>query len=127
MRVAVGKVSGVESVDVTLKRGVAHIRMREANAVSLADLRRIIKDAGYTSREATITAQGQLVREGRGLSLLVSGSGERFDLVPSPSSAVALEQAASSASVEIVGVIAPPEGRSPRRETVRVTSLTLRP
>ena len=63
MSVALKKVDGVSSVNVTLKRGVAHIALDAGNSVSLPQLRGIIKDAGYTTRDAVVTAtDARLVR-----------------------------------------------------------------
>ena len=44
MRVAIRKLPGVESVDVSLERGAAEIRLRSDNRVTVPQLRKIIRD-----------------------------------------------------------------------------------
>ena len=72
--VALKKMEGITSVNVTLTRGVAHITLKEGNAVSLTRLRRIVKDAGYTTGDADVTVRGDLARRGDELVLDVRGS-----------------------------------------------------
>jgi copper chaperone CopZ len=64
VRVAVQKLDGVESVDVSLQRAVADIRLRRGNAVTLDRLRDIVKNNGFTPRDATVSAVGRLVDRG---------------------------------------------------------------
>ncbi len=109
MRVAVGKLRGVESVDVTLKRGVAHIRLAAGNRVTLAQVRQIIKEAGYTSREATVAVLGRIERSGGTSILLVSGTGERFRLEQAAGAPAVLNGAGRPGStVEITGTVPQP-------------------
>jgi copper chaperone CopZ len=62
--VAVEKVAGVESVDVSLKKASADIRLAAGNTVTLPELRQIIRQAGYPTREAQVTARGVIVERG---------------------------------------------------------------
>ena len=74
MRVAIRKLPGVESVDVSLERGAAEIRLRSDNRVTVPQLRKIIRDNGFTAKEATVTAVGTLVERGGRPALSVSGT-----------------------------------------------------
>jgi hypothetical protein len=126
VRVAVNKMDGVESVDVTLKRGVAHIRLREGNAVTLAQLRRVIKDAGYSSREAVVTAIGRVTTAGGRRVLAVTGTDETFRLEPDAAAPqAAASPAPATAIVEVQGTVPAPDAAH-AVETLRVRSLTVR-
>jgi copper chaperone CopZ len=64
VRVAIRKLPGVESVDVSLERATADIRLRAGNAITLAQLRQIIKNNGFASKEAIVTVIGNLIERG---------------------------------------------------------------
>jgi copper chaperone CopZ len=73
--VAVKKLDGVESVEVSLAKAAADIRLEPGNAVTLAQLRRVIRQAGYPTRDATIEARGVIVdRNGKPALDLLNGS-----------------------------------------------------
>jgi hypothetical protein len=73
VRVAVRKLPGVESVEVSLERASAEIRLRPDNRVTLPQLRKIVKDNGFSARNATVTAVGTLVERGGRPALNVRG------------------------------------------------------
>ena len=127
MRVAISKVDGVEAVDVTLKRGVAHIRLREGNTITLAQLRRIIKDAGYSSRDAVVTAIGRLTTRGDGRGFAVAGTKEVFRLEADPAAPQALKAAGSQETTAEVEGTVPAPGAAAGVETLRVRSVVVRP
>jgi hypothetical protein len=54
------KVEGVKSVVVSLKDGLTVLELREGNVVTLAQLRTVIKNNGFVSRDANIVARGSL-------------------------------------------------------------------
>jgi copper chaperone CopZ len=70
MTTAVKKIDGVESIELTPAKGVAVIRLKADNKVTLAQLRRIIKSVGYDAKDATVTARGRF-----------TDAGTRFDLL----------------------------------------------
>ncbi len=74
MRVAIKKVPGVETIDVSLERAVADVRLRPGNTLTLPQLRQIIKDNGFTSREATVDVVGTLVDRRGKPALNVTGT-----------------------------------------------------
>jgi copper chaperone CopZ len=71
--VAIGKLPGVESVTVSLKRASADIRLRPGNAISIAQLRKLIKDNGFSTREIAVTAVGTLADRNGAPALIISG------------------------------------------------------
>lgn len=129
MRVALEKVEGVEKVNVTLKRGTAHITFAEGNGVTLAQLRKVIKDAGYTTRDATVTVTGAVTATGKQLTLAVTGTSASLALAPEKgTSLVDLEKSAARGAqrVSVVGIIpAPAPERPGPDDTLFVRSFTV--
>jgi hypothetical protein len=74
--------AGVEAVDVSLERATADIRLRPGNAISLPQVRQIIKDNGFTSKEATVSVAGTLIERGGKPALDVSGTKIVMLIVP---------------------------------------------
>ena len=114
MRVAVQKIDGVESADVSLQFKTADIKLRPGNRVTLSRLRTAIKDSGFTAREATVTVVGRIVERGGKPALDATGLGTVLLIVPDPGKPEAHKEAAArlaskqAGAVEIVGVINPP-------------------
>jgi copper chaperone CopZ len=82
VRVALKAVSGVESVDVSLNKGLATVTLKDGNTVTLKQLQAAIIRNGYSTKQSAVTAIGQLsLRDNRWL-LHVSGSNEEFILTP---------------------------------------------
>jgi copper chaperone CopZ len=78
--VSVQRLSGVTSVHVSLKTGVLEIVLSPGNHFRMIDLRRVIRENGFRSLEATITAVGAFNASSK---FEVAGSGETYD-VPKP-------------------------------------------
>jgi hypothetical protein len=74
------KVDGVQSVQVSLKVGVTTLELRPDNKVTLSQLRLVIKNNGFVSKEAQVVARGLVVANG----FDVAGSGERLSTVSAP-------------------------------------------
>ena len=74
------KVDGVQSVQVSLKEGVTTLELRSGNKVTLSQLRLVIKNNGFVSKEAQVVARGSVVASG----FDVAGSAERLSTVPAP-------------------------------------------
>lgn len=105
------KMDGVDSVDVTLQRGVVRVVLVPGNAVTLTGLRRVIRDAGYTPQDAVVTVDGAL--SGDRSSLLVTGTPTALRLAPEEKHASAFEEiaripASPRETVEVVGRIPAP-------------------
>jgi copper chaperone CopZ len=73
--VAVRKLDGVESVDVSLDKASADVRLKPDNHLTLSQLRAAIKRNGYATRDAAIEARGRIVeRDGQRVLDLLNGS-----------------------------------------------------
>ena len=75
VRVAMRKVPGIEDVHVSLEKAHTDVVLRPGNEVAIAQLREIIKNSGFKSGDAEITAQGRIVGE---------KDSPRLDLAPAP-------------------------------------------
>jgi hypothetical protein len=93
----VRKIEGVESIDVSLEKAVADIRLKPNNRVTLAQLRAAIKKNGYATRDAEVEARGRIVlRNGTAVLDLMNGSTMPLERAP--------EEKAADQIVEISGV-----------------------
>jgi copper chaperone CopZ len=78
---SIQRIAGVKSVEVSLKKGMLGIVLIPGNTFKMSDLRRRIRENGFRSVEATVTAVGRF----NGSKFEVLGSGESYD-VDSPAS-----------------------------------------
>jgi hypothetical protein len=74
------KVEGVQKVQVSLKEGVTTLELRADNTVTLAQLRTVIKNNGFVSKDAAVTARGTVA----GDTFEVRGTGERLAFTKKP-------------------------------------------
>jgi hypothetical protein len=74
------KLEGVDSVRVSLKEGLTILELRPNNKITLAQLRTVIKNNGFVSKEAHITARASLVRD----HFEVSGTAEQLRVSGKP-------------------------------------------
>ncbi len=96
MSVALKKVDGVESVDVSLEKASADIRLKQGNAITLPQLRRIIRQAGYPTKDAQVDARGTIV-ERNGKPALDLQNGSFLELAGKP-------PASTAGVVDVTGV-----------------------
>jgi hypothetical protein len=78
------KVDGVQSVRVSLNDGLTILDLKPGNTVTLANLRQIIKNSGFVSKEVNVVARGA-TNGPRGF--VVSGTNEQLSLSASPQQA----------------------------------------
>lgn len=82
MRVALKSVNGVDSVDVSLNKGLATVTLKDGNTVTMKQLQAAIVRNGYSTKQSLVTAIGQLSLKDNRWLLHVSGSNEEFALTP---------------------------------------------
>ena len=81
---AIKKLDGVESVDVSLEKARADIHLEPGNTITLPQLRRIIRQAGYPTKDAQVDARGTVV-ERNGQPMLDLQNGAFLELAAKPS------------------------------------------
>ena len=74
------KVTGIASVRVSLNEGQTVLDLKPGNDVTLANLRQVIRNNGFVTREAQVSVVGEVSTSGSQLSLEVKGSRERLTL-----------------------------------------------
>ena len=123
MRVSLMSVSGVASVDVSLEKGLATVKLKQGNSVTLKQLQEAITKNGFTMKESKLVAVGKVIQNGTSAKLQISGSNDVLALIPE-SAAVPASTMSPSATVVVEGSI--PEaakGRVP--DSIRYRSLTV--
>lgn len=83
------KVDGIETVRVSLKDGLTILDLKPGNHVTVAQLRQIIKNNGFVSKEANVIARGEPTTTNGRQVFAVSGTNEQL----SPSGPVQREAA----------------------------------
>lgn len=73
---SIQRLNGVQSVEVSLKQGNLDIVLKPGNTFKMSDLRKRIRENGFRSMEATVTALGIF----NGSKFEVSGSGESYEI-----------------------------------------------
>jgi hypothetical protein len=72
----------VAQVRVSLKDGLTILDLRPGNSATVAELRQIIKNNGFVSREVTATARGELSLDRK--EFVIGGTNERLALSNPP-------------------------------------------
>jgi copper chaperone CopZ len=83
VRVALKKFSGVESVDVSLNKGLAAVKLNPGNPVRPKDMWEAIRKNGFSPKETHVTVRGTIA-DGPGHRFKVAGTNEEFDLSGDP-------------------------------------------
>jgi copper chaperone CopZ len=109
--VAVKKVNGVRSVDVSLKDGKAAIRFTPTSTGKYGDVRGGIEKNGFVVREAQMRVRGKVHKGVAGMQFIVSGSGETFQILPTGDLAQTLNQNAEREIVIDATVPTPEKNR----------------
>lgn len=121
MRVSLTSVSGVASVEVSLEKGLATVKLRPGNTVTLKQLQGAITKNGFTMKESKLVAAGKVIQNGGGSQLQISGSNDILTLVPESPNTMAI--GASDGTIVVEGSISEaPKGKTP--DTIRYRSIT---
>jgi len=79
--VALKAVPGVDSVDVSLNKGLASVKMKQGNNTTFKQLQDAITKNGFTTKQSQVVVRGEVVQDGGAYKLKVSGSNEVYALV----------------------------------------------
>jgi len=82
VRVSLKSVSGVDSVDVSLEKGLASVKMKPGNAATFKQLQDAITKNGFTMKPSNVSVVGKIVTVNGQLQLQVSGSNDLVSLMP---------------------------------------------
>jgi copper chaperone CopZ len=120
--VSLKSVSGVDSVDVSLEKGLAVVKMKSGNTVTFKQLNDAIAKNGFTMKDSTATVAGTVVTTGDKATLRVSGSNDLLQLVPQ-SDAAPNSTSVVGKDVVVEGTI-PEAGKGKTPDTIRYRSMT---
>jgi copper chaperone CopZ len=107
--VALKKVAGVESVEVSLNKGLATVKLKPGNTVSVPQLWELIHKSGYTPKATAVLVRGELANVNGALQLKVSGTKDTLALAADPKNAAAFGDASKKVGQTVVvqGVMVP--------------------
>jgi hypothetical protein len=93
----------IKEIQVTdIQKGLGVFTPQPDKPVSFAALKETLKKAGYTLASADITVSGTLVKDEKGMGLIVQSSGQRF-ILEGPNADEAFGGTSAGATVEISG------------------------
>ena len=95
VNVALTKVVGIDTVEVSLTRALATVKLKPGNSVSLAQLVRLVREKGYTIPAASIVVSGLPAKNSDRWVLRIPTSGERMELAADPQLSSALARYAN--------------------------------
>jgi len=107
--VALKKVAGVESVDVSLNKGLATVKLKPGNTVAVPQLWQLIHSKGYTPKATAVSVRGDLANVQGRLQLKVSGTKDTLALAADPKNPAAYNEASKKLGQTVIvqGVMTP--------------------
>jgi copper chaperone CopZ len=121
VRVSLKAVTGVDSVEVNLEKGLASVKMKSGNTATLRQLNDAIAKNGFTMKQSAATIAGAVVAANGHTALRVSGSNEMLELIPD-ASATPVPASLDGKSVLVEGSI-PEAGKGKSPDSIRYHSL----
>jgi copper chaperone CopZ len=107
--VALRKVAGVDSVEVSLNKGRAMVKLKPGNTVSVPQLWELIHKNGYTPKTTAVSVRGDLASVDERLQLKVTGTKDKLVLAADPKNPAAYGEASKKLgqTVTVHGVMVP--------------------
>ena len=99
------KVSGVASVRVSLNEGLTVVDLKPGNNVTLVRLREVIRNNGFTTKEARIVASGAALPSGNDVAFEIGGTHERLSVRANTADLLTKAKATQSANVVVTGSV----------------------
>jgi len=113
VRVAMQKLDGVATVELSLERAQAEVGLKPDNRLTLDQFRQVVKRNGFEPKQAAVTAIGMMRESGGRMVFEVSGVPTPLVVSPDKSTPDALQQLKSALSTkstavfEIMGTVEP--------------------
>jgi copper chaperone CopZ len=104
VRVAIMKVPGVESADVSLNKGLATVKLKPGNTIRPSQFWEAIRKNGNTPKTTRVTVRGEVLSGGA--QVRVTGSGETFEVKLTPATAQRIKASAGK-TVTLEGTLTP--------------------
>jgi copper chaperone CopZ len=74
-------VPGVDTVNVSLEKGLASITLKPGNTATLKQLQNAVTKNGFTMKRSEITVVGKIIENAGSLELQITGSNETVHLI----------------------------------------------
>jgi copper chaperone CopZ len=109
VNVALKKVPGVESVEVSLNKGFATVKLKPGNSVAVPQLWQLLHEKGYTPKATAVSVRGELAESQGHVQLRVTGTKDTLTLAPDPKNPGAYSEVSKKVgqSVIVQGVMLP--------------------
>ena len=102
VNVALSKLPGVETVDVSLNKAMATLKLKPGNTISVPQLWLLLRSKGYTPKETTVSARGELVSVQGNMQLKVTGTKDVIALAADPKNPGVYAGAAAKAGQTVI-------------------------
>lgn len=122
MRVSLKAVSGVDSVDVSLEKGLASVKMKPGNTTTLKQLNEAIAKNGFSMKGSSAVVAGTVTVTNGVATMTISGSNDLLQLVPESASAPAASTMVGKAVVVEGTIPEAAKGKTP--DSIRYKSMT---
>jgi copper chaperone CopZ len=122
VRVSLKSVAGVASVDVSLEKGLAVVKMKPGNTATLKQLNEAITKNGFTMKDSTATVAGTVIETDGNAMLKVSGSNDLLKLMPQSTSAPSAVSMVGK--TVLVGGTVPESGKGKAPDSLRYQSIS---
>jgi copper chaperone CopZ len=109
VNVALKKVPGVESVEVSLNKGLATVKLKPGNTVAVPQFWQLLHEKGYTPKATAISVRGELAEAQGHVQLKVTGTKDTLTLAADPKNPGVYREASQKLgrSVTVGGVMVP--------------------
>jgi len=122
VRVSLKSVAGVDTVTVSLERGLAAVTLKPGNNATLKQLSDAIAKNGFSMKQSEAFVEGTLIQNNGKNAVQISGSKDLLELVPD-ASAQPFPKDLIGKSVEVNGIIPEaPKGKTP--DTIKYRTIT---
>ena len=119
MRVSVKAINGVDTVDVSLKKGLATVTMKPGNAATIKQLQDAIAKNGFTMKQTDVVLRGVIENSNGKYRLKVTGTSDALDVVDPGANLTAMV----GKQAEVTGTM--PEGAKGKApDSIRIKSIT---
>ena len=122
MRVSLKAVPGVDSVDVSLEKGLALVKMKPGHTTTLKQLNEAIEKNGFTMKDSSAIVAGTVAVTNGVATLTVTGSNDLLRLAPQSASSPSAASLAGK-TVVVEGTI-PEAGKGRAPDSIRYKSMT---
>ncbi len=109
VHVALKKVPGVESVEVSLNKGLATVKLKPGNTVAVPQFWQLLHEKGYTPKTTAVSVRGELAEGPGHVQLRVTGTKDTLALVADPKNPAAYNEVSKKLgqTVTLQGVMVP--------------------